>query len=395
MNAFMKTIFVLFLACGCLSLACSGGATKKEGAGTNGEPVAEEAAGNAAEEATEVAEEEGPAETEPKAMGADEVPAIEEQGEPEREIAPGQVVNDVHYIVGDIPITSFDIEEMKKDLAQMSPKAGQAACGKRRRRGRARQSCEKDAVDTLIVRAILDREARKESIIISDARIEHEIEKRRGVAQLGDEKKFRSEVKKQTGMPFEIWKKNLRYQLIRRQLIQIKLAVPAPSEDEVRKFYNKKKRGLGVEIRFREIILQPRDRSLEEERRISTLARQVWREVSANPSRFGYVARKLSENRSRRRFAGGLYDYMPIQEVAERDRLLAGALYGLRPGQVSQVFRNRRNQYIIVRLEGKRAVPYEKVANGIRQMLYIEKEQEVFNGWIEEVRKKITITRVR
>ena len=309
--------------------------------------------------------------------------------------APGVVVNNVDYIVGNIPITSLDVAAMKEEIKQSRKKTRRRRWRSRRQREEQAAQLEREAVNTLIARAILEREAQAESIIISEARVENEVEKRRGLSGINNEKEFRKEVEKQSGMPFDVWKKNLRFQLIRRQLIQIKLSVPAPSQTEIRDYYRKHRRKLGLELRFREIVLQPRNRKLEEEQRIATLARDIHQELQANPRSFSRVARRLPSNVSRRRFAGGLYDYMPIQEIAERDRLLAGVLYSLRPGQVSQVFRNPRNQYLIVRLEGKRPVPLSKVENGIRQRLYVEKEQEVFDNWIEERKKAVSIRKVQ
>ncbi|MBE7437660.1 MAG: hypothetical protein HS115_04325 [Spirochaetales bacterium] len=287
---------------------------------------------------------------------------------------PGEPFLTVRYIVGETAITDRDIESIALHF-----------------KGTARQRQEK-SVQMLIERAIIDREARNESIIVSDARLEHEINQRMQMAGISSEEAFRKSIERDTGMDFKLWKDELRYILIRQQLVQIKLNVPRPEDSEVETFYRKNRHRIGEEVRFREILLRPSSGSLDEERRISSIARETQRALRGNPALFSGVARTLADNSSPRRAAGGLYDYMAIHEVAEKDRVIAAVLHTLRRGQVSEVFRDRRGNYVILYLENKRPVPIDRIRELIRNRLYFEKEQEVFSAFLEE-RKKETVIR--
>lgn len=287
---------------------------------------------------------------------------------------PGESFLTVRYIVGETAITDRDIESVARHF-----------------KGTARQRQEK-SVQMLIERAIIDREARAESIIVSEARLEHEINQRMQMAGISSEEAFRKSIERDSGMDFKLWKDELRYVLIRQQLVQIKLNVPRPEDAEVESFYRKNRSKIGEEVRFREILLRPSSGSLEEERRISTIARETQRALRGNPALFSGVARTLGDNVSPRRGAGGLYDFMAIHEVAEKDRVIAAVLHTLRTGQVSEVFRDRRGNYVILYLESKRPVPIDRIRELIRSRLYFEKEQEVFSAFLEE-RKKETVIR--
>ncbi len=291
------------------------------------------------------------------------------------------VVNRIRYIAGDSAITELDIKtRMNHIRASRIPLPP------------GKNSLEKAAVDELITMAIVDREAAKESIIISDSRIDNEIRFKMEVTGTSDMDRFKKDVEKETGLTFDEWKEYMRFQLKKRQLIQISLSVPPPDDDEIKSFYNKNKTQIGAEIAWREIILRPRDASISEESRISGLAKKIYGEVSRNPAAFGDAARNSSDNVSTAKMAGGYRSHTPIHEIAARDQMLAGMLYNMRPGSVSTVFRDSQGRYVIVKLEDKRPVPIEKVEDNIRNRLFYEKLEKSFDQWIEQRKSEMAVT---
>lgn len=288
----------------------------------------------------------------------------------------GDVVNRVRYVVGEVAITDVDIQKMAEILRQT-------------REGGANP--ERKAVDVLVERAIVSMEAERESIIVSEERMENEIRRRQLASGAETLEEFRKSVERQTGASFEAWADQLRFEIIKRQLIQIKLTVEQPAEGEVEKFYNQHRSQVGIEVRYREMILVPRSGSIEEEARVSRLAQQAYDRVRANPSSFGDIARSIPENVSPLRGLGGLQDYIPIQGVAERDVVLAGVLFNASPGMTPRPFRISGNRYMVVLVEGKRPVPLTRVREQIRQRLYFDKEDEAFEKWMEKRRKEIAI----
>ena len=288
----------------------------------------------------------------------------------------GEIANRVRLVVGSLSITQIDINNQVENL---------------RRSNRPPRDPEQAAIDRLITRAIVNIEAERESIIVSEARMENEIRRRQQATGIEDFEEFKRVVSRQSGTPFELWVDDLRFEIIKRQLVQIKLTVPQPDEAEVEKFYRRNRGKVGIEIRYREMIFAPNDGSIAEESRVSKLAEQAFARVRANPSGFASVARSMTENVSPLKAFGGLQDYLPIQEIAERDQILAGILYNHAAGQVPRPFRTAGNRYVVVLIEGKRPVPLDKVREQIRQRLYFDKEDEVFEKWLEKRRSEIVI----
>ena len=292
-----------------------------------------------------------------------------------------ETLNRIIMIVGDEPVTGIDLEDMKTSIA-----SGRIP-GLHARRGRV----EDQALEELIARAIVDREADDESIIISETRIENEIQKRKELSGIESDAQFQKEVENQTGLSFDVWVADMRYQLKKRQLIQLKVNVPRPEDSEVEDFYNKNRANIGVEVSFREIILRPSNGSIVEERRISKLANDLRREIAGGSASFSEAARTTAENISPLRYRGGFQGYTPIQEVAARHQMLAGLLFSMRPGQLSGVYRDSNGNYFFTQLVGKRPVPLSKVSEMIRQKLYFEQEEDAFQNWIRDRKKNTSI----
>lgn len=289
----------------------------------------------------------------------------------------GVILNRVRMVVGSISITQIDVENQMAQLRQSN---------------RPPRNLEQAALDRLITRAIVNMEAERESIIVSEARMENEIRRRQQATGIADQVEFQKTVARQTGSTFEIWVDDLRFEIIKRQLVQVKLTVPQPDEREVERFYRKNRNKVGTEIRYREMLFAPKNASIAEEQRVSNLAKQAHGRISANPRAFATIARSSPDNVSPLKAFGGLQDYLPIQEIAARDQILAGILFNYGAGQVPRPFRTSGNRYMVVYIEGKRPIPLAKVREQIRQRLYFDRENEVFDRWLEKRRKQVAIT---
>lgn len=286
----------------------------------------------------------------------------------------GERINSVRLLVGTRPITDIDYEDG-------------SALVKLFRRGRA---TPKEVENFLIEKSIVDQVAEEESIVISDERIDNEIKRRMEMAKETEEEAFRERIERETQVPFRLWKESLRYQMLRQQILQIKVTIPQPDEKEIEKFYKENAHRVGVELLFREIVF-PVAPTIAAEREIDRRARQVHSQVSANPASFGDVARSLPENVSPFKAGGGIRLWIPIDELAREDRILAGVLYNLSRGAVSPVFRDSTNRYRIVLLEGRRPVSLEKIREMIRMQLFYAKADESFERWIEERKRNLVI----
>ncbi|MCB1168702.1 MAG: peptidyl-prolyl cis-trans isomerase [Leptospiraceae bacterium] len=306
-------------------------------------------------------------------------PAEERPRPASAERAPGETINGIRLIVGDEPITDLDIVQMEKNIQYI--------------RKNLRISKRDAAIEELIERAIIERVARRESIIVSEGRIQTEIDNQMRARSIETEEEFQKLIQRETGMPFEVWKDTMRISLIRQQILQIMVSVPQPTPKEVEEFYRKNQRKIGMEFLYREIVF-PYTSDISQERNISNKAKDIHQQLSSNPSSFATVARSLPENVSPYKFAGGLRNWEEIQNIAEEDRILAGVLYNMRSGQLSQVFRDQAGRYRIVYLQAKRPIPLDEVRALIERRLYYEQAEKAFDEWMKKQKETLTIQRL-
>lgn len=290
------------------------------------------------------------------------------------------IVNRVRIVVGEEAITDLDLRQAGDKLRRAN-----------RLRGR---SPEAAAADFLIERAIVEMEARRESILVSEERMQNEMKRRMQFAGIVREEDFRVRVERESGLPWDVWQDDLRYEIIKRQLIQVKITVPQASEAEIEQFYRRNRERVGFEVRYREIIFAPRDSSIAEESRVSQQASAAYNRAASAPGSFGALAQTIEGNVSPLRTVGGLNDYVGIQDLAERDQNLAGILFNTAPGSVSRPFRDARGRYVIIMVEARRPVPLEKIRDLIRDRLYFEKEGEAFEEWIARRKREVAVQRL-
>ena len=298
-----------------------------------------------------------------------EKPALKKEAKPE-----GTIVNQGLYRVNSTVITKEDLENMQKKLGRV----------------RNKKKRKKKALDALVERALVQSEADLNSIIISEARIKKEIEKLSLQQGLSPER-FRKKIEKNFAFPFSEWMKELHYKLLKRQLIQIALHVQPPSLKEVKSFYRKNRHRIGIELGYREIVFIPRNKSLEEETRISRIAKNVYNELTYDPQSFARLARASPYNSSRYKRRGGLVPYQSIYDIAQSNPILASILYSNRPGKITRPFRDSLKRYMIVKVEKRRPLPFSKVKNFILSQIYAKKEEETFSKWISKKRKETEI----
>lgn len=293
----------------------------------------------------------------------------------------GQILNRVVLVVGDVAVTDMDMEYARKSVVKMANVRP------------IRNGVEQAAIDLLIERAILEMEAKNESIIVSDQRIANEIQKKMDLMGLKTEMEFKRMAERETGIPYETWIEEMRYGMIKRQLIQVKISVPQADRAEIEAFYQKNRGRVGNEVQYREIAFFPKNSSIDEEARIQQLANQVYNQVRGSSGAFANLAKTHPENISSLRVYGGLSDFVAVSDIAQSDRILAGMLDNLGPGATSPVFRDERGRYVVIRVESKRPMAFDKIAPMIRDRLYMEKEEKAFTDWLEKRKKEVAIER--
>ncbi|MFN3603577.1 MAG: peptidylprolyl isomerase [Leptonema sp. (in: bacteria)] len=245
----------------------------------------------------------------------------------------------------------------------------------------------------LIEKAIVEQIAEEDSIMVSEERLKLEIEKRKLSSNIVSNEDFKKHIEKETGLTFELWKEILKYQLLKQQIIQIRIPIPQPTEEEIENFYKKNSRQIGIEVLYREILFPP-TKSIIEEKKTYQIASEVYLELQKNPEKFSEIASTLKENVSPYKASGGIRLWIPIIDVAKEDPILAGAIFNTSINSITPIFKNQNQQYTIIKVEGKRTVPFEKVREMIRIRLFYEKAEEAFQKWIEDKKRNFIIKKL-
>jgi len=295
-------------------------------------------------------------------------------------IAAAESINKIMVIVGKIPITAIDYRDAKfkySKIRKFIPEVKKNGSEKTR------------ILNFLIDRAIIDLVSEQESIQVDEKRVESEIQRRMGLMEIEDEKIFSDTITKQTGIPYDLWVSEIPYQIKKSQLLQVKITTPLPSEAEIQKWYNQNRRKVGFEVRFREIIMVPRNRDISEEARIFNEIQNIRKQITDRSS-FLKTAYSHS-NQSMYRPAGGLIDYIAAYDLYKKSKIYASVTSQMRNGEISEVFKDERGRYCILLLEGKRPTPLEQVRRGIQNVLYREKEEDAFLGWLVQMRSDLSI----
>lgn len=288
-------------------------------------------------------------------------------------------LNRVIAIVGNYSITQIDydkgVEKYKKLFKNTkSPYKG---------------SLKTQVMDFLIAKKIIDITADEETIIVNEKRLESEVEKIMENMGYTDRALFEKSLSEKLGIPFELWYEELGYQIKKSQLLQIRVPVKTVSEAEIKAWYQKNQQRVGYEVKFREIVLIPKNSSFAEEERVSNEIAQIEKEIRKDPASFNLIA---SGPRNQSTLRGGVSDWMPVAEIYQKSRILATYLMTVREGGISSVFRDEKNRYCIIKLEGKRVTPLESIRRFIQEIIQREKMESSFDDWIWERRKEVPIS---
>lgn len=296
-------------------------------------------------------------------------------------IQTAESLNRVIATVGTVSISELDLDDAGEKYNRLQ---------KHLKHEDFRKSLRTRIIDFLIDRAIVDVVAEEESVQVNEQRVEAEIEKRMEVMGIANRKQFEKAMEASSNMPFELWVTELPYQIKKGQLLQLKIAVPPPNEQEIRTWYNQNKDKVGFEIRYRIIAIAPENDSVQEENKLFKEVSEIKKSILADPSSFALVAgspRNDPTLRSRR----GLVEWISSFDLYKYSKITATIAAPLPNGGISDVFRDERKRYCILKIEGKRPTPMDNLRGGIQNILYRDKEEDTFHKWLKESRAEIPI----
>ncbi len=289
-------------------------------------------------------------------------------------------INKVMAIVGKTSISQLDYEHAEEILKALQKQKKSPT--------KSKASWKTQVLDFLIARAVIDITADEESIQANEKNIEAEIDRLMKLSQTKERSQFEKLISEKPGLPFEIWLDELPYQIKRGQLLQVRVTIKPPSEQEVLSWYNANKQKVGFEVKFREICLNRKNNSVEEERRIDSEINSIKKEARKDRESFNLIA----SGPRNQAYAKGINDWTPTFEVFNKNPALVNALGRLEDGKVSDAFVDDRGRYCLVRLDGKRPTPLDTIRRNIQEIIQRERMDSSFDDWILTRRKEILIT---
>ena len=286
-----------------------------------------------------------------------------------------EVYDRVIAVVNDTPIVKSELEQQFDRLTSI----------KNIRKSRYNREKSK-ILDKFIEEAIVQQEAERQAILVSEEKVMLHIEKTMRRNNIGSLDDFKKVIQEREHMPFSQYKEEIRQQLITEQVISIAIGVSPPSEEEAREWYKNNRRKLGYQVHIKHILIRPKDRSFSEEKRVSKEVRQLRQRIVRGES-FEKIAREYSQDPGSARNGGDL----GWVTLAELDPYMANQVYKMRRrGQISGVIKSGYG-YHVVKYLGRRQVPYEAVENRILNMLYQRNMAEQFKKWVAQMRRESDI----
>ena len=298
----------------------------------------------------------------------------------------GPIINKGLWLVGKTVITAKDLENMERKLKR-------AEKNSKKKLGKNKKIKNKTAEEYLIEKSIVEAAAEESTIIISKEKVDNEI--RRRMQYLGlSQNQFQKKIEKEYGITYEDWLIDLKFDLLKRQLIQITLQVTPPSLEEVKKFYQKNKKSIGLDISYREIVLIPKNNKFEEEKRISDIATNIYQTLLRGDKSFNEIAKTDPNNSSAYKNNGGYRPLQSIYDIAAENPVLANILFVAPLKKVLRPFRDSLNHYLIVMVEKRQTISLDKVKYLILNQMYAVKEEEAFQKWISKRKKDVIIKKL-
>jgi len=248
---------------------------------------------------------------------------------------------------------------------------------------------ERKALDSLIEKKLIETEVQKLGISVSEEEVDEAVQDVKRKHSLSDEG-LDSNLKAQ-GLTLKSYREKLRAQIERAKLINKELRHKVTISDEDLRGYYQKRRVLFLrpeEVRLMHILLKfPPGADTARKNALRAKAEDILKQVRAGKD-FSRLARVYSEDNVTSSSGGDLGFVRRGELQANFER----AAFSLKPGQASIV--DMSYGYHIIKVVEKRSprpVPFEEVADQVRETLFQEKAESIFRNWVEELKEKSVI----
>lgn len=201
-----------------------------------------------------------------------------------------------------------------------------------------------------------------------------------------DLKKFMAYIEKKERVDFFTVFEQLKVNIARQQIMSITIGANPPSSDEAKKWFNKNRDKLGIEVHVKHILIIPKSGSLTDEKEANDKIEQIRKQILAGES-FEKLAAKYSQDTESAGNGGDL----GWQMLGQMDPYFANNVYQMsKNGQISKVFKSSFGYHIVKYLD-RRPVTFERVEQLILWKLYSDNMAEQYRKWMEQRKSESSI----
>jgi peptidyl-prolyl cis-trans isomerase SurA len=251
------------------------------------------------------------------------------------------------------------------------------------------QDLLKDALNMIIEERLQIQEGKKFGFIVDEYAIDAAVEDIKKKNNLADGQL--QEMLKREGRTLESYKNHIRDQILVSKITQFEIGNRVKvSEKNIIKYYKKNQKEFWEEgkVRARHILFISERGSSENQRRAKLRqAKKVLSEIRKG-SDFSKLAIKYSEDVSAS--SGGDVGFVKRGKMV---REFEEAVFSLKPGQISDIVETEYGYHIIKVdevLPGK-TLTLKDVKNRIHKILSMQKQKQVYDDWINELKKSAFI----
>ena len=285
-------------------------------------------------------------------------------------VASAVVVDRIVAVVNDDVITLTELDENAAPLYQRYLSQIKDPVEKEK----ALQEIRKKVLQQMIDNLLVDQEARRRNIQVSDEEIDHFIENLKRQNHLSDEKflKFLADM----GMTLEEYRQKVAEQIKRIKLIQSQVQGRLVITEEEKKAYFKEHYTTGQKVKYSLAAIIVEGPDAEEK------IQQAYQEL-LNGADFEEVAQKYSA-------VPGSGKGLGVFLLEELSPQIQFVVQSLKPGEFSEPIKinDRWQIFKVIAVEREGAESFEDVETEIEHKLYQEKVDQLFQKWLKELREK-------
>lgn len=235
------------------------------------------------------------------------------------------------------------------------------------------KSIGEDALNYLISQKIIDLEAKKQNIVVTNEDINKELEK--VYAYYGGEEAFKQSLQ-MSGYSFEEYKKSLSMNIKTKKLLQPRISI---TEDEMKAYFEENKQDFAQEkqVKARHILVENEEK-----------AKEIIAKLR-NGDDFAELAKKYSIDPATKENGGDLGFFGKGDMVKEFEDVA----FSLKVGEISSPVKTQYGYHIIKVEEKKEAqeADYEKSKDKIKDILFNQKVQQEYDPWMQELYKQYNV----